>query len=115
MKNNSGVRWQLFITGKSILEDLVQQDLVSGNKKIVCFYRPIHLILINTNNGTELKLNDPENYRKCKFTEMLKAVIQEFLPKLYNRYVELNVKYVEKPIRYETTDQVKLLTICSTI
>ena len=78
------MRWQLFIIGKSILEDLVQKDLVSGNKKIVCFYRPIHLILINTNNGTELKLNDPENYRKCNFTEMLKAVIQEFLPKLYN-------------------------------
>ena len=60
---------------------------------MVCFYRPIHLILTNTKNGTELKLNDPENYRK---------------------YVELNVKYVEKPIRGETTDQVKSSTMCST-
>ena len=51
------------------------------------FYRPIDLILTNTNNGTErlnkeLKSNELENYRKCTRTEMLKEVIQEFLPKL---------------------------------
>ena len=33
---------------------------------------------------------------------MLKVVIQEFLPKLYDRYVELNIKYTEKHKRYET-------------
>ena len=33
---------------------------------------------------------------------MLKIVIQEFLPKLYDRYVELNVKYAEKHKKYET-------------
>ena len=92
------MRWQLFIIGKSILE-----DLVSGNKKIVCFYRPTHLILINTNNGTELKLNDPENYRKCNFTEMLKAVIQEFLPKLYNLLnVMLNMQRNRKGTKQQT-------------
>lgn len=72
---------------------MVQQDLASRNKKMVRFYRTIHWILINTNKETELKLNDLENYRKCKFTEMLKVVIQEFFSKLYNRYVEVNVKY----------------------
>ena len=75
---------------------MVQQDLVSRNKKIVCFYRTTHWILTNTNKETELKSNDLENYRKCKFTEMPKVVIQEFLRKLYNRYVELNLKYGEK-------------------
>ena len=53
------------------------------------FYRPIDLILTNTNNETErlnkeLKSNDLENYRKCTRTDMLKEVIQEFLPKLYD-------------------------------
>ena len=33
---------------------------------------------------------------------MLKIVIQEFLPKLYDRYVEINVKYKEKHKKYET-------------
>ena len=33
---------------------------------------------------------------------MLKIVIQEFLPKLYDRYVEINVKYTEKHKKYET-------------
>ena len=74
---------------------MVQQDLVSRNKRMVCFYRTIHLILTNTNKETEPKLNDLENYRKCKFTEMLKVVTQEFFPKPYNRYVEANVKYAE--------------------
>ena len=76
-------------------------------KRWCVFYRPIELILTNTNNGTErlnkeLKSNDLENYRKCTLTEMLKTVIQEFLPKLYYRYVELNVKYTEKHKKYET-------------
>ena len=53
------------------------------------FYRPIDLILTNNNNGTErlnkeLKSNDLENYRKCTRTGILKEVIQEFLPKLYD-------------------------------
>ena len=33
---------------------------------------------------------------------MLKVVIQEFLPKLYDRYVELNIKYTEKHKKYES-------------
>ena len=71
------------------------------------FYRPIDLILTNTNNGAkllnkELKPNNLENYKKCTLTEMLKVFIQEFLPKLYDRYIELNVKYTEKHKKYET-------------
>ena len=66
------------------------------------------MILTNTNNGTErlnkeLKSNYLENHRKCTLTEMLKVVIQEFLPKLYDRCVELNIKYyTEKHKKYET-------------
>ena len=76
-------------------------------KRWCVFYRPTDLILTNTNNGTErlnkeLKSNDLENYRKCKLSEMLKIIIQEFLPKLYDGYVEINVKYIEKHKKYET-------------
>ena len=81
--------------------------MVSRYKKMVCFYRPIDLILTNTNHGTErlnkeIKSNDLENHRKCTLMEMLKVVIQEFLPKLSDRYVELNIKYTEKDKKFET-------------
>ena len=71
------------------------------------FYWLTHLILTNTNKGTErlnkeLKSNELENYRTYTLTEMLKVVIQEFLPKLYNRYVVVNVKYTEKRKKYKT-------------
>ena len=74
---------------------------------MVCFYRPIDLILTNTNHGTErlnkeIKSNDLENHRKCTLMEMLKVVIQEFLPKLSDRYVELNIKYTEKDKKFKT-------------
>ena len=74
---------------------------------MVCFYRPIDLILTNTNHGTErlnkeIKSNDLENHRKCTLMELLKVVIQEFLPKLSDRYVELNIKYTEKDKKFET-------------
>ena len=74
---------------------------------MLCFLWANRLILTNTNNGTErlnkeLKSNYLENHRKCTLTEMLKVVIQEFLPKLYDRCVELNIKYTEKHKKYET-------------
>ena len=52
---------------------------------------------------------------------MLKVVIQEFLPKLYDRYVELNIKYTEKHKKYESAlppflenRPRKIIDICST-
>ena len=59
------------------------------------FYRPIDKVLTNTNIGTEplnkkTKIKWFKNYRKCTLTEMLKVVIQVFLPMLYDRYVKPN-------------------------
>ena len=110
MKKNLEVHWQLFIIGKSTLEKLknwFSKTWFPEIKRWCVFYRPRGLILTNTNNGTEclnkeLKSNDLDNYRKCTLTEMLKVVIQQFLPKLYDRYVELNIKYTEKDKKYET-------------
>ena len=96
--------WEKY-TGK--LENWFSKTWFREIKRWCVFYRPIDLILTNTHNGTErlnkeLKSNDLENYRKCTLTEILKVVIQEFLPKLYDRYVELNIKYTEKHKKYET-------------
>ena len=115
--------WEKY-TGK--LKNWFSKTWFPEIKRWCVFYRSIDLILTNTNKGTgrlnkELKSNDLENYRKCTLTKMLKVIIQEFLPKLYNTYVELKIKYTEKHKEYETalppflkTDQGKLLTICST-
>ena len=68
-------------TGK--LENWLSKTWFPGIKRWCVFYRPIDLILTNTNNGTErlnkeLKLKDLENYRKCTLTEMVKVVIQSY-------------------------------------
>ena len=52
----------------------------------------------NTNNGTEringdLKHDELEEYRNCSLSELLEIIIDKFLPKLYKRYVSLNVKF----------------------
>ena len=61
-------------------------------------YRPDDLILCNTNNGTErlnedLKYDELDVYKNCSLSELLSVLIDSFIPKHYNKYVELNVKY----------------------
>ena len=61
-------------------------------------YRPDDLILCNTNNGTERlnedrKYDELDDYKNCSLSELLSVFIDSFIPKHYNKYVELNVRY----------------------
>ena len=52
----------------------------------------------NTNNGTEringdLKHDELIGFKKCSLSELLEIIISRFLPKLYRKYVPLNVKF----------------------
>ena len=51
----------------------------------------------NTNNGTEringdLKHDELEGFKNSTFSKLLEIIITKFLPKLYRKYVSLNVK-----------------------
>ena len=55
-------------------------------------YRPDDLYHCNTNNGTE-RLNEDLNYKEYEgATKLLTIIIAKFIPKLYMKYVELNVR-----------------------
>ena len=61
-------------------------------KRWAVYFRPNQLMLTNINNGTErlnreLKTEELVDYKKCSLSEMLKVVIESFLPPLYHRYV----------------------------
>ena len=61
-------------------------------------YRPNDLMYCNTNNGTErlnedLKYDELIGYKNCTLSELLQVIIEKFIPKLYRKYVELNVLY----------------------
>ena len=50
-------------------------------------FRPNQPMLTNTNNGTErlnreLKTEELADYKNCSLSEMLKVVIESFLPSL---------------------------------
>ena len=67
-------------------------------KRCCLEYRPDDLILCSTNNGTErlnedLKYGELDGYKNCSLSELLSVLIDSFLPKRYNKYVELNVRY----------------------
>ena len=51
----------------------------------------------NTNNGTEringdLKHDELEGFKNSTFSKLLEIIITKFLPKLYRKYVSLNIK-----------------------
>ena len=55
-------------------------------------------MMVNTNNGTErlnedLKYNELVEYKNCTLSDLLNVVIDRFIPKLYEKYIELNVRY----------------------
>ena len=61
-------------------------------------YRPDDLILCNKNNSTErlnedLKYDDLSGYKNYSLSELLSVVIESFIPKHYQKYVELNIRY----------------------
>ena len=55
-------------------------------------------MMVNTNNGTErlnedLKYSKLVEYKNCTLSDLLNVVIDKFIPKLYENYIELNVRY----------------------
>ena len=69
-------------------------------------YRPNDLMMCNTNNGTkrlneDLKYNELVGYKNCTLSELLQVLIENFIPKHYEKYVELNVKYTSGFRKYQ--------------
>ena len=55
----------------------------------------------NTNNDTELlnlnlEYEQLDGYKNCTLSESLTVIIEEFIPKLYQSHVSLNVRYSSK-------------------
>ena len=55
-------------------------------------------MMVNINNGTErlnedLKYDELVEYKNCTLSDLLNVVIDKFIPKLYENYIELNVRY----------------------
>ena len=64
------------------------------------------MLICNTNNGTErlnedLKYDELVGWKNCTLSELLTIVIESFLPKLYEKYVELNVKFTSGYKKYQ--------------
>ena len=56
-------------------------------------------MIVNTNNGTErlnedLKYDELAEYKNCTLPDLLNIVIDRFIPKFYEEYIELNVRYM---------------------
>ena len=56
-------------------------------------------MMFNTNNGTErlnedLKYDEWVEYKNCTLSDLLNIFIDRFIPKLYEIYIELNVRYM---------------------
>ena len=69
-------------------------------------YRPNDLMNCNTNNGTErlnedLKYDELVGYKNCTLSELLQVIIEKFIPKLYQKYVKLNVLYSSGCKKYQ--------------
>ena len=55
-------------------------------------------MMCNTNSGTErlnedLKYDGLVGYKNCTLSELLQAFIGNFIPKHYEKYIEVNCKY----------------------
>ena len=54
-------------------------------------------MIVNTNNGTErlnedLKYDELAEYKNWTLPDLLNIVIDRFIPKFYEEYIELNVR-----------------------
>ena len=63
--------------------------------------------MCNTNNGTErineeLKYEDLDRCTNFSLSELLTIIIEELLPRRYERYVEMNVSYTSGHKRYQS-------------
>ena len=54
--------------------------------------------MVHTNNGTkrlineDLKCDELVEHKNCTLSDLLNVVIDRFIPKLYEKYIELNVR-----------------------
>ena len=86
---------------------MVHRTWLPQIKRWCLAYRPDDLILCSTNNGTErlnedLKNDELDGYKNCSLSELLSVLIDSFIPKHCNKYVELNVKYGDGCKKYST-------------
>ena len=75
-------------------------------KRWVLAYRPDDLIMCNTNNGTErineeLKYEDLNRRINLHIDKLLTTIIEEFLPRRLERYVEMNVQFFSGFKKYQ--------------
>ena len=70
--------------------------MVFRNRAFLPFFRPNDLMSCNTKNGTDringaLRRDELIGFKYCSLNEFLEIIIFRFLPKLYRKYVSLNV------------------------
>ena len=69
-------------------------------------FHAVNLMMCNTNNGTErliedLKYDELVRYKNCTLSELLQLFIENFIPRHYEKYIELNVKYTSGFRKYQ--------------
>ena len=73
-------------------------------------------MMVNTNNGNErlnvdLKYDELVEYKSCTLCDLLNVVIDKFIPKLYEKYIELNLRYTSCYKEYDRT-KLTMLKVC---
>ena len=69
-------------------------------------YQPDDLMMVNTNNGTEcsnedLKYDELIEYKNCTLSDLLADIVERFIPKLYEKYIESNIKFTSTNRKYD--------------
>ena len=62
--------------------------------------------MVNTNNGTEclnedLKYDELIEYKYCTLSDLLAVTVERFIPKLYEKYIESNIKFTSTYRKYD--------------
>ena len=73
-------------------------------------YQPDDLMMVNTNNGTEclnedLKYDELIKYKNCTLCDLLAVIVERFIPKLYEKYTESNIKFTSTYRKYDVNIQ----------
>ena len=71
------------------------------------------MLICNANNGTErlngdLKYDELVGWKHCTLSELLTLIIESFLAKLYEKYVELSIKFTSGYKKYQESIQESL-------
>ena len=69
-------------------------------------YQPDDLIMVNTNNGTEcsnedLYYDELIQYKNCTLSDLLAVIVDRFIPKLYEKHIESNIKFTSAYRKYD--------------